>query len=65
MKFRELRTRLVGRKVLCSRCNRRTVFGKIGIFNKVLFLFCSKCLEQDHAGCILQMRKVASIERAA
>lgn len=53
--------RPAGRRVLCSHCSRRTVFGKIGIFHKVLFLFCAACLEKDRPGCLAQMHSVASL----
>lgn len=65
MRPRAPRKQLIGRKILCGHCNRRTVFGKIGLLNKVLFFFCSKCWEEDSEGCFKQMRGSASIERAA
>lgn len=63
--YRKPQTRLVGRKILCGHCNRKTVFGKIGVLNKVVFFFCSKCWESDPAGCIKQMKGAASIEASA
>ena len=55
--------KLVGRKVTCSHCAQHTVLGKIGIFNKVMFIFCTSCCEKDLPGCLKQMRDVAAIDK--
>jgi hypothetical protein len=51
---------LVGRKVVCSHCSRRTTFGKIGILRKIMFLFCQDCWGTKSEACIRQMKAVAS-----
>lgn len=65
MRPRAPRKQLIGRKILCGHCNRRTVFGKIGLLNKVLFFFCSKCWADDAEGCMKQMCASASLTGAA
>lgn len=55
--------KLVGRLILCNRCERKTVKGAARVMRKVLFFFCPKCWE-DRRACEVFMDKATAIAKA-
>ena len=50
---------LVGRKIICNHCERKTIKGAARVMRKVLFFFCPQCWRNRDA-CENQMRSVTA-----